>query len=140
MTPAPKSGNPFDFDGTRDSAFEEALDTGNEPVRAPMSVQEREIRKQVHRLAEFYRHALTYVCVIGLLWVICLLTLRQFNGHWWSYWAIWPTLGWGIGLFFHGLSVMPRAQSWGRDWEERKVRELMARESALRDRANFDRR
>jgi hypothetical protein len=120
--PKPPNSNPFDFYGSDSSAYDDALNG------APMSQQERDIRKQVRRLAEFYRHAMTYVLVISLLWVICLLTMRQFNGHWWGYWAIWPTLGWGIGLFFHGLSAVPRAQAWGRDWEERKVRELMERE------------
>ncbi len=92
--------------------------------------REISIRRRVHRVAEFYRHALVYVVAIGALWVINALLIA--NGtqpnKWYSWWVIWPTLGWGIGLFTHGISALP---VWGfflQDWEDRKVKELMARE------------
>jgi hypothetical protein len=102
----------------------------------PMSETERRIRRQVRSQADFYKHAMSYVGVISLLWFICLATLpsgsfaAMLSGEgvkWWRFWAIWPTLGWGIGLFFHAMSVLPAFARWGADWEERKVEELMAR-------------
>ena len=107
---------------------------------ATMSNQERRIRRQVRKQAEFNKHLLTYVVVISLLWVICLSTLPSgavlqgglLTGEvtWYRLWAFWPTIGWGIGLFFHGMSVLPGLSRWGSDWEERKVQELMAKQQA----------
>jgi 2TM domain len=117
------SANPLDWD------LGPASESADRLNAASISEQERLVRRQVHRLAEFYRHALTYVVVMSGVWFICLLSMRQFSSHWWAYWAIWPTLGWGIGLFFHGVFAVPSWQKWGHDWEERKVRELMDKQS-----------
>jgi hypothetical protein len=37
-------------------------------------------------------------------------------------------MGWGIGLLFHGLSVFSFTSSWGKAWEERKIRAFMEKE------------
>lgn len=44
------------------------------------------------------------------------------GGGWWFYWA---TFGWGIGLLTHGLSVFALPGMFGKNWEERKIREYM---------------
>jgi 2TM domain len=78
---------------------------------------------RVQALKGFYTHATAYVLVNIGLFVINLLT----GGGWWFY---WPLLGWGIGLGIHALSVFGfrGGGTWGRDWEERKTRELMDRD------------
>lgn len=67
----------------------------------PLGTTEREIaiRRRVHRLAEFYRHVFVYVIVNTGLWSINLWMLwgSAAQGKWYAYWALWPTLGWGIG-------------------------------------------
>lgn len=98
----------------------------------PPGTPDREIsiRRRVHRLAEFYRHALIYVIIIGMLWVLNAIMI-QYNGRvttWTSWFAIWPTLGWGIGLITHGITVLPVWGFFSQDWEDRKVKELMERE------------
>jgi len=40
-------------------------------------------------------------------------------------WFYWPILGWGIGLFFHGMSVFVFSKFPGKQWEERKIKEVM---------------
>jgi len=98
----------------------------------PPGTPEREIaiRRRVHQLAEFYRHVFVYGIVIGLLW--CANAYLIYSGtvptKWWFWWAIWPTLGWGIGLITHGITVLPVWGLFSQDWEERKVRELLERE------------
>lgn len=53
--------------------------------------------KRAGRKMGWYIHAFVYVCVnIGLA------LLSSFNGH---HWAIFPALGWGLGLLIHGLVV-----------------------------------
>jgi len=55
---------------------------------------------------EFYRHLAVYVAVNLLLVVINLVTSRGY------FWAIWPLLGWGIGIAIHALRVfVPGASS-----------------------------
>jgi len=41
------------------------------------------------------------------------------------YWAFWPLLGWGIGLLAHGLATYHWMPFLGKEWENRKIRELM---------------
>jgi len=93
---------------------------------------EREIaiRRRVRRLAEFYRHLLVYVIAIGSLWILNALVVYDSPkaAHWYSWWAIWATLGWGIGLLAHAVTVLPVWGFFSQDWEDRKVKELMARD------------
>ncbi len=79
----------------------------------PEQRREAEIRRHVRRLAEFYRHLTVYLVVCSLLWALNLWNYARIDKSvpWYAYWAIYPTLGWGIGVFFHGLSVT-RFGSW----------------------------
>jgi hypothetical protein len=56
------------------------------------------------------------------LLVVNLLTTPQ------SLWFFVPLLGWGIGLAAHAIAVFGIGGALGRDWEERKIRELLTRE------------
>lgn len=50
------------------------------------------------------------------------------------FWAIFPLLGWGIGLASHAVSVFGLFGLGGKEWEERKVREyVLQRQSGLSD-------
>ena len=78
-------------------------------------------RKRVNEIKEFYQHLLVYVLVNAFLFAVNKLTSPGHN------WFIWPLLGWGLGLVLHALSVF--GALWGRSWEERKIKELMDRDS-----------
>jgi sensor histidine kinase YesM len=88
-------------------------DQGNALLRA---------RKQVRAMRAFYVSASLYAIVISFLWIVNLVT----GGY---RWAIWPTLGWGVGLAVQGLSVFAGHSFFGAEWEEKKVEEIMAREN-----------
>jgi hypothetical protein len=76
-------------------------------------------KKRVEEIKGFYSHLIVYVIVnIGLF----LLNLFTTPGNWWFYWVI---LGWGIGLFFHGMGVFVFSKFPGKQWEERKINEVM---------------
>ncbi len=80
-------------------------------------------RARVQVLKGFYIHAMAFVLVnVALLGVNALV-----DGVWWFY---WPLIGWGIGLGAHALGVFGFGGGgpWGRDWEERKTREMMDKE------------
>jgi hypothetical protein len=97
-------------------------------------IAEARIRRRVHALAEFFRNLTAYFIVIGGLWVIGWLTGGvRFETPIWMMWPIFPTLGWGLGLLCHGLSVFTGIFSLDGEWQERKVREYLAREDARRE-------
>lgn len=75
--------------------------------------------KRVAAKLSFYIHLTVYVVVNLLLVAVNLVTSP---GHLWFYWALF---GWGIGLFFHGLSVF----FFGRldNIKERMIEKEMAR-------------
>jgi hypothetical protein len=98
----------------------------------PASTSQREIaiRQRVRRLADFYRHVFVFVMVMTALWLLNALQiyLSEKQIKWYSWWAIWPTIGWGIGVLSHGLTTVPTWNFFSHDWEERKVKELLERE------------
>jgi hypothetical protein len=82
----------------------------------------RRARKQVKEIRAFYLSVVAYSLVIPMLWILNFNTGTKL-------WAQWPTLGWGLGLVIHGLSVFAGRSFFGAEWEEKKVQELMAREN-----------
>ncbi len=84
-------------------------------------------RKRVEEIKGFYVALGAYVVVNIFLFVIDMLTAG-------GPWFFWPLFGWGIGMVFYGVSVFGIGGRFGRDWEERKIRELMEREEQARQR------
>ncbi len=83
-------------------------------------------RKRVQEIKEFYAHVATYVLVNAFL-----VGINLWSGGY--FWAIWPLIGWGIGLAAHGLSTFGIWNFFGPEWEERKICELMEKEERQRN-------
>ncbi|KXH83689.1 2TM domain-containing protein [Chryseobacterium kwangjuense] len=79
----------------------------------------RRASRRVKELKGFYGNLTSYCLVIPFLFVLNMITAPQ---HLWFY---WPMLGWGVGIVAHGISVF----GIGKDWEERKIRELMEQDN-----------
>jgi hypothetical protein len=56
-------------------------------------------RKTVEEKLGFFSHLAAYLVVNAILIIV---NLTQSPGEYWFY---WPLLGWGIGVFFHGMGV-----------------------------------
>jgi hypothetical protein len=58
----------------------------------------------------FRYHLLTYTAVITSLWVLWSVAPNDATDREYFPWPVFPTLGWGIGLFFHfmGAYIFPR--------------------------------
>lgn len=71
------------------------------------------------RRASFKTHLATYVVINLFLWGIWYFT-DQRPSHNGLPWPVWPTFGWGIGLFFHflGAYVYPQANSVEKEYEK----------------------
>lgn len=74
--------------------------------------------KRVKDLKGFYGNLTSYCLVIPFLLILNLLTSPE---HLWFY---WPMLGWGLGLTIHAVGTF----GIGKDWEEKKIKELMEEE------------
>jgi hypothetical protein len=71
---------------------------------------------------EFYGHLLSYVLVNGFLVVINILTSPTY------FWAMWPILGWGLGLAFHFAETFFKNSENYREefvkWQAKRARRL----------------
>lgn len=74
-------------------------------------------KERVEKLKGFYGNLISYCCVIP---VLIFINYKSSDFQW--FW--FPTLGWGMGLFFHGIEVF----GYGNSWEERKIKQLMEKE------------
>lgn len=83
--------------------------------------EEMEIREQVRAEGAFRKHVLIYVLVMALLTGIDLMTSPGI------FWAIWPMLGWGVGVVMHALFVYSHLSPFGKDWERSQIEERLAR-------------
>jgi hypothetical protein len=83
---------------------------------------EERIRTRVKKIKEFYTHLVVYIVINLLLVGIWYITGANFP------WFLFPLGAWGIGLFFHWYSVYIEDGLFGREWEDRKVAKLMAKE------------
>ena len=86
-------------------------------------------KKRVESLKGFYWHLAVYIAVNAFL--ILLIGANSSQGYF-SFGAWSTAFFWGIGLFFHFLGVFGSNIAFGRDWEERKIKEYMDKENELR--------
>ena len=77
--------------------------------------------EQVQAIKGFYSHLTTYVLVIALLFAINLFTNPTYI------WAVWPALGWGIGIINHGLGAFEVLSFFGPKWEKRQIEKRLGR-------------
>lgn len=75
--------------------------------------------ERVEKLKEFYQNLASYCIVIPFLIFINL----KFSPHF--HWFWFPIFGWGVGLTFHFLEVNNYNIFLGKNWEERKIEEMM---------------
>jgi hypothetical protein len=80
-------------------------------------------RRRVEAKIGFYIHLAVYVGVNILLIIINLLTAPRYL------WFIWPLIGWGIGIFFHGMSTFFFTDRKFREIKDKMIEEEIKRES-----------
>lgn len=80
-------------------------------------------KKQVKEIKGFYGNFIAYIIFNVFFLVLNLMTTPH------ELWFFWPLLGWGIGVLFHGMKVFNYSPFLGKNWEERKIKELMDKEN-----------
>ncbi len=66
--------------------------------------EEQKLYEEAEARVNFKSHARTYVIINLLIWGFWFFTRAQ-HGHYDGYWPIYPTLGWGFGLFSHYMAA-----------------------------------
>ncbi len=75
-------------------------------------------RAKVERLKGFYTHFVIYLIFIP---VFIYLNIKSGGFPW----ALFPILGWGLGVAGHASEVFEWNPFFGRRWEERKIKEFI---------------
>ena len=81
-----------------------------------------EARRRVKKVKGFYSHFTSWL-LFSVFFIFLNLTT---GGH--EFWAIFPIIGWGAGISSHAMEVFNYNPFLGKNWEERKIRELMDKE------------
>ena len=79
--------------------------------------------ERVEKLKDFYQNLASYCLVIPFL---IFINLRFSPGFQW-FW--FPIFGWGMGLTFHFLEVNNYNIFLGKNWEDRKIKEMLDNEN-----------
>ncbi|MGK0252855.1 MAG: hypothetical protein ACI9OE_000302 [Mariniflexile sp.] len=83
--------------------------------------------KRVKRIKRFRTHTFVYV-VINIMIVIINIQNMEAGESYFQWQNFTTLLFWGIGLLAHALSVFTPNFFLGKDWEERKIKELMEKD------------
>ncbi|RZS93342.1 2TM domain-containing protein [Aquimarina brevivitae] len=86
-------------------------------------------KKKVEKEKGFYIHLTAYV-IINIFLLLLNLDFADRGLERLLDWKLYITpIAWGIGLLFHFLSVFGPNFIFSKDWEERKIKELMDKEN-----------
>ncbi len=88
-----------------------------------LTPEEEDAMAYVRDIKGFYQHLAQYL-VVNLVLVLLNLWYTPDN-----FWAIWPILGWGLGVAFHGIAVFEVFEIvglFGADWEKRQIKRRLA--------------
>lgn len=93
-------------------------------------------KKRVKAIKGFYTHLIIFIVVNIFLSGIIIYGLLQSGDSFsevFSNFGVYSTwIFWGIGIFFHWLGVFGfNSIGLGKNWEERKIKELMEKENQL---------
>ena len=76
--------------------------------------------QRVTELKKFYGR-----CLRGLLAIVVVAIINYYLNEWSHPWFLWVVLGVGLGIGLKAIKLFGIGGLFGRDWERRKIRELM---------------
>lgn len=82
-----------------------------------------EAQKKVAEIKKFYQHLTVYLLCNPIAIVVNLMTSPGYL------WFIWSLMGWGIAIVLHGLKAFEFSPFYNKEWEERKIREILEKEN-----------
>ena len=88
-----------------------------------ITAEEEKAILYVRDVKGFFTHLIIYCVVIAALLILNLLRRPD------HLWIVWPAVGWGIGLLFHGLNVFEVFNLFGPKWEKRQIEKRLKKDS-----------
>ncbi len=76
-------------------------------------------KKKLDKLRGFYMHLLWYLIINSVLLVV------NYSHIGWNFGTFSTPFFWGIGLFFHFIGVFGPNLFFGKQWEDKKIQELL---------------
>jgi cell division protein FtsW (lipid II flippase) len=84
-------------------------------------------QKRVKSIKGFYTHFTVYVFVNIF---ICIQIYLNSKNNFWRWESFSTALFWGIGILSHGTSVFGSNLLFGKNWEDRKIKEIMEKDKS----------
>lgn len=82
-------------------------------------------KKKLEKIMGFYWHLAIFILVNTFL----IILIYTKSGEAFFSFAVWSTpIFWGIGLLFHFLGVFGPNLMFGKEWEQRKINEILEKE------------
>ena len=86
----------------------------------------KKAKKRVNELKGFYSHLMVYVFVNVFILIVIYLNKHGDEEDFWRPETFFTAFFWGIGLLIHGLYTFNVPFFLGKDWEERKIKEILS--------------
>lgn len=98
------------------------------PEQNTYTTKYEQAKARVNELKGFYNHLIAYIVVI-----VGLAGLNYYTNEFRYAWFLWTTFGWGIGLASHAFKTFYGSVFFGKQWEERKIKEMMDTDATYND-------
>lgn len=86
------------------------------------------VRKKLESIIGFYKHLGSYLLINTAILLYTWFTLRE-EAHFFTLSNFSMPLFWGLGVVFHAIGVFGKNIFLDSAWEERKIQELIEKES-----------
>lgn len=90
-------------------------------------IKYQEAAKRVKKIKGFYTHLTVYIVVNIMIIIVNVQNLDE-GESFFKFKTFSTAFFWGVGIAAHGLSVFLPSLIMGKDWEEKKIKELMEKE------------
>lgn len=82
-----------------------------------------EAQKRVKEIKEFYQHLTVFLLCNPIIIAVNLMTSPGYL------WFVWSLFGWGFAIIMHGLKAFRISPAFSKEWEERKIKELLEKDN-----------
>lgn len=81
----------------------------------------RRAKERVTKIKGFYTHLTIYIIFVSFF-IYLNLNSSSFP------WALFPIVGWGMGILGHASEAFEYSIFFGKKWEQRKIKEILREE------------
>lgn len=90
-------------------------------------------RERVEQVRKFYGGIATYLFVVGVL-----AAVNYYSNKFSNPWVLWVAGFWGLAIVFQGVRLYGKHALFGKDWEERKIKEFMEKDERTNTRSRWE--